>query len=282
MSTGWIAAADALPDKDKELVATGKAPDSMDEIWTNEAWQRIFGVWARFGGTADAAILPALNTFIIYAKERWGGRTDGTMTGPATVAQIREAYNSWFTSFDGKSQGMTNAAKVAQDLIGGDLSDSDSDDETASVAGQMWKSAWETFEKSYEVFQGDIRNYGEIAATRAGEFRDKTVQKIHETNRSNMSELPDKFYTDLRVYNWGGTVVVLFGDHDSAIQQGLGRTVVDTDVAKKRTGIGGSGEWIVKDPGQYLEHIKWELNTVCKSPKAVKKGEIPDKFQAYL
>ncbi len=36
-----------------------------------------------------------------------------------------------------------------------------------------------------------------------------------------------------------------------------------------------SGEWLVEEPGQCLERIAYEINTVCGSPKKVRKAVIP-------
>jgi hypothetical protein len=284
VGTGWIAAASALPDSDKELLATGEAPATIGELWFDASWLQIFGVWGKFGGGLNAAILPALSTFAYWGMENWGGQTDGTMAGTATAGQVREAYNSWFANFGRATSALSQATQAAAELAADTMGhpDSDFDEDIQEVAAAMWEAAWRALEMSYESFREDVASYGETAAERGGELLEKTMQRIHDTNRANMTALPDRYYMDLKVFNWGGTVAVVLGDHDMATIQAMGSPIVSTDIAKKRGLLPGSGDWIVPEPGAYLDWIKYEIKDMCGSPKSVKQAPIPDEYSVQL
>jgi hypothetical protein len=278
LGTGWIAASALLPDSLRKAMKEEDPPADYEAMTGNQRWREIFGFWVNTGEGYHCAVLPGVNAFSQWARNKWDAQPSGTIGGTATAGEVREVFGTWYSGFASQDQ-MGEAAEAARQLAS-DVDghpDDDHDEPVQQVATTMWRTVRSVPESTYEEFGKAIADYGKTAAGDENKLLEETTRQIHDTNRATMTQLGDKTYTQLQVYNWGGTMVVVIGNHDERAQTiaTMGPPLVDCLIAKKRGLLPGSGEWLVEEPGQCLERIAYEINTVCGSPKKVRKAAVP-------
>src|SRR5262249_49332030 len=140
--------------------------------------------------------------FIVWASATWG------VGAQPTVGEVREAYNTFFA---GATSGNTDLqTAMAQIAASTDTDDADG----TQLALALVHGAQSAYDARYEVFRADLITFGSQAA-RADTFADDVSAAIRTENQRVIDNIPDRHYTDLRVFNWGGTVLVIIGEsHD--------------------------------------------------------------------
>ena len=269
MDTGWIAAIGALPPDILEVLEREDPPKYFSGLDESEAWAMIYNVWAQFAATADPTPTGNLHSFVAWARTNWSVDEDGGMYVPATVADVRYAYRTFLEGITTNSDELNAAmTAVAQSY--------DADDDDGTTLGQALSYAtFKALAHKYDKFKSDIDNYGSRAA-KAESYADDVSARVRAENQRVVAAIPDREYTDLAVYNWGGTVLVLVGEnHDKS---GLPAPEYDGYIAKRRARV-GAGEWVVSDPGEWMQWIAYEMQQLG-SKKEVVVGD-PQKYDAW-
>ena len=269
MDTGWIAAVGTLPPDMLGVLERDDPPQYFDGLEESEAWAMIYNVWAQFADTADPTPLGNLHSFVVWARARWNVDEDGGLYVPATVADVREAYATFFQGIATNSEELNAAMTAVEECY-------DADDDDGTKLGQALSyAAFGALRKKYDAFRTDIASYGARAAN-AENYADDVAERVRAENQRVVAAIPDREYTDLAVYNWGGTVLVLIGEsHNKA---GLPAPEYDGYIAKRRARI-GAGEWVVRDPGEWMQWIAYEMQQLG-SKKEVVVGD-PQKYDAW-
>jgi len=245
MDTGWVAAVGTLPGEIRGVMAY-EPPATIAEADASEAWSVIFRTWAQFAQTGDPMPLGNLNAFVAWASANWG------VGAQPTVGEVREAYNTFFAS-------TASANRDLQTAMTQIAASTDADDADGTLLAQaLAYGAESAYVARYEDFRTDMVSFGSQAA-RADTFADDVSAAIRSENQRVIDNIPDRHFTDLRVLNWGGTVLVIIGDSHKL--QRLGSPAYDYDgyIAKRSATI-GVGEWVVEpDPAAWREWIQYEI-----------------------
>ena len=269
MDTGWIAAVGTLPPDMLEVLEREEPPEYFDGLEGSEAWAMIYNVWAQFAVTFDPTPLGNLHAFVVWARARWNVDEDGGLYVRATVADVREAHRSFF-------QGITTANKELIDAMAAVDECYDADDDDATQLGQdLSYAAFRTLRAKYDKFRKDMADYGARAA-HADSYADDVSERVRAENQRVVEAIPDRQYTDLAVYNWGGTILVCLGENHN--KSGLPAPEYDGYIAKRRARI-GPGEWVVSDPGEWMQWVAYEMSQLG-SKKEVVVGD-PQKYDAW-
>ena len=262
MDTGWIAAVGTLPD-DVRAVLAQQPPTTLAEVDASEEWSIIFRTWAQFAQTADPMPLGNLNAFIAWATPNWGIGQNGAVGGTPTVGEVRAAYESFFSGTATMNHELDDALTRITDSTEAD------DEDGSPLAQALANGAESAYAARFARFRADIATFGARAAG-AGALAENVSAAIRTENQRVIDNIADRHYTDLKVLNWGGTVLVIIGDDHNLAS--LGRPAYDYDgYIAKRSATVGVGEWVVSpDPAEWLEWVQYEIGQLgSKKPVVV-------------
>ena len=284
MASEWIAVMDKLPDAQKAVLRDNDPPAKYDDMASNDNWIQIFTVWSQFASARHVKHYTPLSSFYRWARENWGAESSGEIFRMASVPEIAEANEKWFTyGLTGVTSDLTDAAKGAASFLE-DVEDpanptAEELNNAQPVAKAMVEAAVTVIGEIYESFKEDIEGFGETAATQGAQFEAGYIDALHARNKTNIEGLDDKEYFEVNVYKWAGNTLVLLGTHPKTTIMDIGaqNLVHETEIAKKKAAF-GPGEFICVDPGAYLADIQREISDFCGSKKPVKKGPIPDSY----
>ena len=268
VDTGWIAAVGTLPDETRAVMAHDP-PATIAEADADPSWSIIFRTWAQFAQTSDPMPLGNLNAFVAWASANWSVDASATVGGQPTVGEVREAYNTFFAGVETTNETLYTAMTEIAATTDGDDADG------YQFAQALVTGAEEAYAERYERFRTDMASFGSRAA-QADTLAEDVSAAIRTENQRVLDSIPDRHYTDLRVLNWGGTVLVIIGDTHQL--GSLGKPVYDYDgyIAKRSATI-GVGEWVVEpDPGEWLEWVQYEIGQLGS-----KKPVVPGDAQKY-
>jgi hypothetical protein len=262
MDTGWIAAVGTLPDEVRAVLAQ-EPPATLAEVDQSEEWSIIFRTWSQFAQTADPMPPGNLNAFIAWATPNWRIDQNGAVGGQPSVGDVRAAYESFFS-------GTTTMNHDLDEALTRITESTEADDEDGSPLAQALATGAESaYATRFAKFRADIAAFGARAA-RADAFAENVSAAIRAENQRVIDNIEDRTYTDLKVLNWGGTVLVIIGDNHNLASLGAPAYDYDGYIAKRSATV-GVGEWVVSpDPAEWLEWIQYETGQLgSKKPVVV-------------